>query len=149
MQPLQTIVSVLAFLVIVGCSASEESDPQVQPRESLTIETANREVTPSLDGKTFVVDFRERGKGESYRDTLTFADGTFRSVGCDQYGFSAAPCTLSAEGETVGFTASATSEAEGRMDWAGTVTGDSIEGGVRWTKEGQDPIDYEYSGTLQ
>ena len=66
-----------------------------------------------------------------------------------KYGFAAAPYTATEEGESVGFTASATSETEGEMDWTGTVSGDMIEGEVTWAKEGQDAIDYEFTGALQ
>ena len=147
MKSLQMIASVLAILLIMGCTRSQDSDQQVP--EETSMKKSTDDVVPSLDGKTFVVDFSEKGKTESTKDTLVFADGTFRSVGCDQYGFAAAPYTATAEGESVGFTASANSDTEGEMDWTGTVSGDTIEGEVTWAKEGQDPIDYEYTGTLQ
>ena len=147
MKSLQMFASILAVLLIMGCTRSQDSDQQVP--EETSMEKPADDVVPSLDGKTFIVDFSEKGKTESTKDTLVFADGTFRSVGCDQYGFTAAPYTATEEGESVGFTASATSETEGEMDWTGTVSGDMIEGEVTWAKEGQDAIDYEFTGALQ
>lgn len=147
MKSLQMVASVLAILLIMGCTRSQDSDQQAPEETSMKESTEN--VVPSLDGRTFIVDFSEKGKTESSKDTLVFADGTFRSVGCDQYGFTAAPYTATEEGEQVGFTASAMSETEGKMDWTGTVAGDGIEGEVTWAKGGQDAIDYEFTGTLQ
>jgi len=147
MKSLQMIASVLAILLIMGCTRAQDSDQQVP--EETSMKNSTDDAVPSLDGKTFIVDFSEKGKTESTKDTLVFADGTFRSVGCDQYGFTAAPYTATEEGEQVGFTASATSDTEGTMDWTGTVSGETIEGEVTWAKEGQDAIDYEYTGTLQ
>jgi hypothetical protein len=47
----------------------------------------------ALDGRTFVGETGEKGKPKGEADELVFLNGTFRSKGCDQYGFAAAPYT--------------------------------------------------------
>jgi hypothetical protein len=79
-----------------------------------------------LDGKTFV----------SEDDELVFDDGTFRSVECDEWGFTAAPYTTTADGDAIKFTAVATSPNDGTMEWSGTVRGDEIEAHYHWEKKG-------------
>ena len=147
MKPLHIISTVLAILVVNGCAKSQETNGEMQKTSSAEESAAAK--APSLDGKVFIVDFYDPGKAEPSKDTLSFTDGAFHSIDCDEYGFTAANYTASADGERVAFSASTTSDAEGRMDWKGTVTGDKIEGTVIWTKKGQDAINYHYSGVLQ
>jgi hypothetical protein len=102
-----------------------------------------------LDGKTYVGDSSQKGKEEKQKDTLIFEKGTFRSTACDQYGFTAAPYTAKKEGGVITFTADSTSEKEGKNHWEGTVTDNSVQATLTWTKEGQAPIEYTFTGTLK
>jgi len=77
----------------------------------------------ALDGKTFEGDSGEKGKTEVHKDTLIFADGKFRSTGCDQYGFTPAAYTTKTEGDTTWFESTSTSEKEGTNVWKGWVKG--------------------------
>lgn len=103
-----------------------------------------------LDGKTFEGQGAEKGKqaGEE-KDNFIFADGKFRSIGCDAYGFTATPYTATKNGDAVNFEAHATSEKEGTNHWKGTIKGDSIEGTFVWSKPGQKDIEYWFKGTLK
>jgi hypothetical protein len=85
-----------------------------------------------LDGKTFVVETGEMGKNAADKDTLTFRDGNFHSMGCDQYGFGDGVYTSTVNGETIRFEAVTTSPTKGKMTWKGTVQGDKIEVGYVW-----------------
>ena len=85
-----------------------------------------------LDGKTFVVETGEKGKSGGDKDTLTFKDGSFRSAGCDQYGFGDGAYTSTVNGDAIQFEAVTTSPTKGKMTWKGTVTGDKIEVGYVW-----------------
>ena len=85
-----------------------------------------------LDGKTFVVETGEKGKSGGDKDTLTFKDGSFRSAGCDQYGFGDGAYTSTVNGDAIQFETVTTSPTKGKMTWKGTVTGDKIEGGYVW-----------------
>ncbi|MGH9464095.1 MAG: hypothetical protein ACRD0X_00510 [Thermoanaerobaculia bacterium] len=102
----------------------------------------------ALDGKTFTVSVHDPGKAEPDQDTLTFADGTFHSSGCDAYGFTAAAYSTTDSEGNVQFSSSATSETEGAITWSGTIAGDAISGTFVWEKEGQDPISYAFEGKL-
>jgi hypothetical protein len=76
-------------------------------------------------------------------DTLVFRAGRFESLTCREWTFGDAPYTL--EGAT--FTAETRSPTEGTMRWTGTFTGDHLKGTTVWTKTGQAPIQYTFSGT--
>jgi len=104
----------------------------------------------SLDGKTFEVKVSEQGQdGEPTADELIFKEGTFFSTDCEQYGFRATPYKATAEGDKTMFESTLMSKKEGKADWKGTVDGNSITGTFVWSKEGQDPIKYEFQGNLK
>ena len=86
----------------------------------------------TLDGKTFVVETGEKGKSGGDKDTLTFKDGNFHSLGCDRYGFGDGAYTPTMNGDSIRFEAVTTSPTKGKMTWKGIVTGDKIEVGYVW-----------------
>lgn len=100
----------------------------------------------ALDGRSFHGTTAARGQETGEADTLVFADGTFRSLGCDEYGFAAAPYSAEEEDGTIHFEAEAVSETEGTISWQGVVTGDAVRATFLWTKEGQEPIEYLFEG---
>lgn len=103
-----------------------------------------------LDGKTYSVTVSEKDKtSETTPDELIFKDGTFFSADCEQYGFSPASYASSSEDNKTTFTSTLTSEKEGQSDWNGTVEGENISGSFTWSKEGQAPIVYIFSGKLK
>ena len=103
-----------------------------------------------IEGKTFAVSVTEKGKkGEATPDELIFNEGTFFSTDCEQYGFGAAPYKAAVDGSNVVFESTLVSEKEGKTDWKGTIAGDDIKGTFVWAKEGQDPIHYEFQGSLK
>jgi hypothetical protein len=103
----------------------------------------------ALDGRTFVGETGEKGKPKGEADELVFLNGTFRSKGCDQYGFAAAPYTARAAAGGTSFVADARSAKEGAMHWTGTVKGELLEGTAVWTKPGQAAISYWVKGKLK
>jgi len=86
----------------------------------------------SLDGKTFVVETGEKGKAAADKDTITFRDGNFHSMGCDKYGFGDGAYTSIVNGDVIQFEAITTSPTKGKMTWKGTVKGDKIEMSYIW-----------------
>lgn len=104
----------------------------------------------ALDGKSYSVDMNKKGDAKSEKDGLVFKDGTFRSTGCDAYGFTAVAYQTKpgADGATE-FTATATSAKEGKMEWKGVAKGDTVEGTAVWTKDGQPAEDYVFKGAIQ
>ena len=97
----------------------------------------------ALDGKKFSVDSGEKGKpADKAVETLTFKDGKFHSLACDQYGFGDGAYTTTKAAAGTAWEADTTSAKEGKIHWKGTVTGDAVEGTFVWTKAGQAPIEY-------
>jgi len=104
----------------------------------------------SLDGKTFLVKVSEKGKDdEATDDELIFKEGTFFSADCEQYGFSPASYKATSEGDKTMFESTMVSEKEGKVDWKGVVSDNKISGSFIWSKEGQDPINYSFEGSLK
>lgn len=85
-----------------------------------------------LDGKTYVVETGEKGKSGGDKDALIFKDGTFRSTGCDRYGFGDGAYTATVNGDSIRFEAVTTSPTKGKMNWNGVVTGNKIEVSYIW-----------------
>ena len=82
-----------------------------------------------LDGKVFVADAGERGKAADEKgDVITFANGTFHSSICDQWGYSKGEYQANQGGDAMSFEVETVSEKDGRLQWKGTVQGDSISG---------------------
>ena len=103
-----------------------------------------------LEGKTFTAEIKESGKdGETTPDEIIFTDGTFHSADCDQHGFEPSSYEAREDDGMILFTSTSTSAAEGKIDWKGMVTGNSIKGIFIWQKEGQNPITYQFSGKLK
>ena len=148
MKLIRHIMPIAAALAIIGsgCAKSQESGETTAETSKTT-----EQQTPaaSLDGNTFIVDMKEVGKEESYKDTLIFTGGTFRSTGCDQYGFAPASYAAADKNGMVTCNATAVSEKEGKMDWSGSVQGGKIQGQATWTKEGQASIAYEFNGMVK
>ncbi len=103
-----------------------------------------------LDGQTFVGQMGKKGDEKGKDDNFVFANGQFESTACEQYGFGTAPyTTLLTEEGGMTFDATTTSPSEGKMHWAGKINGDNVEGTAVGTKEGQEPVDYWFKGTLK
>lgn len=103
----------------------------------------------SLDGKSFVTQMGEKGKGSGIPDTLLFKEGKFYSTGCEAWGFGWATYTVTSESGASTFESTTTSPVEGMMKWKATIKGDQIEGGVIWTKSGQRDIEYWLKGSIK
>jgi hypothetical protein len=88
-----------------------------------------------LDGRVFVVDYGPSGKASLGEDVFSFDDGLFTSMGCQRYGFSAAPYWLRVDGDDVLFRAELVSPEAGVMLMTGTISGDTIEAASVWTRE--------------
>lgn len=85
-----------------------------------------------LDGLQFKGETGERGKGDHHQDTISFKDGQFRSLDCENWGFGPAPYTVRKDGESYHFSATLLSPDRGKLEWKGTVTGETAEAGFRW-----------------
>jgi hypothetical protein len=88
-----------------------------------------------LDGRKFVGPTGEKGKKVHHEDVLSFSDGMFTSSACFQYGFKAGPYTATVEGDSIHFQAETNSPTHGKMEWKGTLKGDTLNVDYTWTKE--------------
>ena len=100
-------------------------------------ENTKQNVAPShlLDGKEFIGPTGEKGKKVHHEDVLRFNDGKFTSSECFQYGFKGGTYTTTIEGETIHFQAVTISPTHGKMEWKGTLKGDTLDVTYSWTKE--------------
>lgn len=109
--------------------------------------------TGLLDGKVFVADAGEKGKtADEKDDVITFANGTFHSSICDQWGYSKGVYRTTASGGEISFDVETVSEKDGRLKWTGRIKGDVIEGTfVHFRKPGffrpnPDPVEHWFLG---
>lgn len=82
-----------------------------------------------LNGKAFAVSEGDAGKPSERDNVLSFADGKFHSLACDEWGYDRGAVNAVREGELIRFETETRSEKYGtRQTWKGTVSGDTIEG---------------------
>lgn len=90
-----------------------------------------------LDGMRFDGIVVECGKTAGDADTITFADGRFRSSACDQYGYSDGAYTATEADGAIAFEAATESERYGQLQWRGTVRGNRLDGTLTMMRDGQ------------
>jgi hypothetical protein len=112
--------------------------------------------TAALDGRVFVADAGEKGKAADEKsDVITFADGTFHSSSCDQYGYSRGEYKATGSADAIAFEAQTQSEKDGRLVWKGTVRGDVIEGTFVHYRKGwllnpnPEPVEHWFKGKVK
>ncbi len=109
--------------------------------------SCNQNKPRNLDGMSFQVRSWEMGKPDKKDpDVIRFANGTFDSEGCHQYGFGASPYTSELKNGSMSFRGKTVSPSEGEMEFNGSVNGNSIKGGFIWRKSGQADIQYVFEG---
>lgn len=116
--PVVSLICACAFLVIANIAAFAADAPK-----------STHDV---LDGLQFKGETGEQGKGDHHEDTITFKDGQFRSLDCESWGFGPAPYSVKKEGDSYHFSATLLSPNRGKLEWKGTITGDTAEGNFRW-----------------
>ena len=109
-----------------------------------------------LDGKVFVGDAGEKGKPADERgDVITFADGTFHSSVCDQWGYNKGVYRTTREGDAITFETETQSKKDGRLVWNGTLKGDQLEGVFthyrkpRWYRPHPAPVEHWFKAKLK
>ena len=88
-----------------------------------------------LDGKSFKGQTGEKGKAMHHEDILVFDGGRFTSTECFQFGFKSGPYTADVQSDSIRFKAVTRSPDNGRMEWQGTLKGDTLDVTYSWTKE--------------
>jgi len=89
-------------------------------------------------------DTQAAAEGEkAMEDTLILQQGFLRSkVGTDEHAFGTGPYALKGSE----FTAQIKSNYEGKIDWSGLWTGDTIAGRMVWTRRDGTVLPYTFSG---
>ena len=91
-----------------------------------------------LDGRTFSARIVRDGADDQNRglgDTLSFSGGKFSSKICRRFNFVDAPYWIRFENGKVLFRVELKSPTDGTMVWQGTISGDTLQGTMRWRKE--------------
>ena len=120
----KSFVKITTYVVLLVCAATLCATPAVA-----------QEASGVLDGRIFVGSTGEKGKEASEEDELRFANGRFRSVDCDQWGFGDAPYTARTLGDSIIFSAVTVSPEHGKIEWNGVVKGDTLDASYVWRKE--------------
>jgi hypothetical protein len=144
---LKTIVLPLAFSLFVFTSPTPAGDSVNTDRVQDSVA-----VSHLLDGKSFKGPTGEKGKKTHHEDVLVFSDGKFTSSMCFEYGFTGGPYTTTVEGDLIHFEAETISPTHGKMNWKGTLRGDTMDVEYSWTKERwlwTTYREYWFKGTLQ
>jgi hypothetical protein len=95
----------------------------------------------ALDGRKFDGVFIQRGKTSGDADTIVFKDGRFRSLACDQYGYSDAPYKTAAMGDTTRFEAQTQSAKYGKLLWSGVVRNGKLDATATMVRDGKSNIE--------
>ncbi len=112
-------------------------------------ETTETQKSGILDQKTFVGEMGEVGKDKGDKDEFIFQNGQFRSAACDPYGFGSGDYTVKEVGNTITFEAETESPSDGIMKWKGTIRGNTLEGKANWIRQGKNPVEHWFRGTLK
>ena len=101
---------------------------------SVAADAPSAKIDP-LDGMRFAGQTGEKGKGDHHPDTITFKDGVFRSLDCEEWGFGPAPYTVEKKGDVLHFTSTLLSPKRGRLEWKGKIIGGKATATFRWKHE--------------
>jgi len=97
----------------------------------------------ALDGKSFVGSTGPQGKAADGKETIVFADGRFRSLACDPYGFGDADYTTTTAADgALRFHAVTKSAKQGTIEWDGVVRAGKLDATFVWTTKKGEAIPY-------
>ena len=112
-------VTLVTFVTLVPAFAADSSSHGLDP----------------LDGQRFEGMTGEKGKGDHHADTITFKNGVFRSLDCENWGFEPASYTVEKRGDALHFTSTLLSPKRGRLEWKGTIIDGKATATFRWKHE--------------
>jgi len=102
----------------------------------------------TLDGKGFTGEIGSQGGTKTVKDEFVFENGEFNSTLCNQFGYGKGAYQATAQGEVIDFQAVTLSGSGGKKSWSGTVKGDTIEGSISTSQNGETTEDV-FKGTLK
>jgi hypothetical protein len=86
------------------------------------------------------------GGAETVEDVIEFHGGRFHSADCDDQAFTTGAYSTTVNSGVISFQAVITSLSHGRMNWCGSVSGDTIEGIVTCGLGEQSTVSYIFHG---
>lgn len=105
-----------------------------------------------LDGLRFEGMTGEKDKGDHHPDTITFKNGVFRSLDCENWGFGPASYTVEKNGDAYHFQSTLMSPKRGRLEWKGKIVDGKATATFRWKHErwyGNIDREYWFEGARQ
>jgi hypothetical protein len=102
-----------------------------------TMSAASRPASRPLDGMRFDGIVLECGKTSGDADTISFADGRFRSSACDRYGYGDGAYTATEAQGGITFEAETESAKYGKLLWRGVVRGARLDGTLTMVRDGE------------
>jgi hypothetical protein len=127
----KNIASYLVLILAVCLTPT----PDVDAESNKGSDQANIAGSHLLDGKSFKGPTGEKGKKTHHEDVLSFSDGIFTSSECFQFGFKGGPYSATIDGDLIHFQAETISPTHGKMNWKGTLQGDTMVVDYSWTKK--------------
>jgi len=105
-----------------------------------------------LTGKWTVTLSSIEGTGQDIEDTLSFDKTKFSSEYFGNKGFAGTEfkgVETPLVGALAKFSATASSDSDGKLAWQGSITASAIEGTVTWTKKDGSEVTYRFTGKRQ
>ena len=149
-------LAVAALLVALGPTHLAHADATrtaQAPAAAAASDDPSRQAAGLLDGRRFVAEAGPLGKpADEKDDVITFADGRFHSLQCDQWGFDKGTYGATRDGDAIRFEATTTSAKHGRLHWRGSLTGGTLGGRfthyrpASWWRPNPEPIEHWFKG---
>lgn len=102
-----------------------------------------------LDGKKYRIELVKTGSDEvPVAQTLVFSQSMMQTPDFNKLGFKESKAYVKTTDDYLTWMSTISSEKEGVMGWQGSVKGEIIEGNCTWRKQGAQPVQYTFRGTL-
>jgi hypothetical protein len=128
-KPILWISGLALALKLAGLGSSavgQESTPVLSP---------NGDPFGVLEKQRFVGTMKAEGDDTPDKDVFIFSDGTFKSKGCLEWGFSPAPYWVRRDANGIHFLSELTSPEHGTIRYEGVFDGKKLRGIAAWKKE--------------
>ncbi len=92
-----------------------------------------------LDGRRFNGTVGENGMQTGQTEDISFSKGMLHSNSPEFKGFQPAGYTATEDNGVITFKAESVSPTNGKLEWTGTVKGNTLDANLTWTREGKEP----------
>lgn len=116
---------------------------------SVAATTMAQSTAGQLDGKKYRIELVKTGSNEApVVQSLVFSQSMMQTPDFNKLGFKESKAYVKTTDDYLTWMCTISSEKEGVMGWQGSVKGETIEGNCTWRKQGLQPVQYTFSGTL-